>query len=50
MNHAQIAENFANWNEYFNTDGAMTESEFDALNFEERVALLEEAFGKEAVE
>lgn len=45
MSYAEIAKNFKNWNEYFNTDGEMSEAEFDALTMDERIELLVKAFG-----
>lgn len=46
--YAEIAADFALWNEFVNTDGAMTEDEFNAMTIEQKVALQVEAFGAEA--
>lgn len=43
--YAEIASNFALWNEFVNTDAAMTREEFDAMTVEQKVALQVEAFG-----
>lgn len=43
--YAEIANDLALWNEYFNTDGAMTDDEFYALSVDEKVNLLIAAFG-----
>lgn len=47
--YAAIASDFALWNEFVNTDGAMTEQEFDALTVDQKVALQVEAFGEEGL-
>ncbi len=43
--YAAIASDFALWNEFVNTDGAMTKDEFDAMTVDQKVALQVEAFG-----
>jgi hypothetical protein len=45
--YEQIAENFQLWSEYFDTDAAMTEAEFNSLSTDEKVKLQTEAFGEE---
>lgn len=45
--YTEIANNFALWNEFVNTDATMGRDEFDALTTEEKVALQVEAFGPE---
>jgi hypothetical protein len=46
--HAQIAEDFKLWGEFFDTGAEMTEAEFDALSIEEKITMQVEAFGHEA--
>ncbi len=41
----QIAADYRLWVEYFDTDGNMTEDEFDSMTIEARVELLNQAFG-----
>lgn len=41
----QIAADYRLWVEYFDTDGNMTEDEFDAMSTEQKLALIEAAFG-----
>lgn len=48
--YEQIANDWALWNEFVNTDATMSRDEFDALTVEQKVALQVEAFGPEAVE
>jgi len=45
MKHTEIAADFQNWAEYFDTSATMTEAEFDAMPMEKRLSLLEDAFG-----
>ena len=49
MTYEQIAATYANWIEYFDTDATMSEAEFNDLSTDDRIALLVEAFGQEAV-
>ncbi|WP_375592121.1 hypothetical protein [Chitiniphilus eburneus] len=37
--YAKIADDFALWTEYFDTDGAMGEDEFDSLTLNAKIAL-----------
>jgi hypothetical protein len=46
--YAEIATSWALWNEFVNTDGAMTREEFDAMSEAEKIAIQVEAFGAEA--
>lgn len=46
--YEQISADFALWGEYFDTGAEMTESEFDALTVEQKVAMITEAFGAQA--
>ncbi len=41
----QIAADYRLWVEYFDTDGNMTEDEFDGMTIEARIELLNQAFG-----
>jgi len=41
----EVAESFELWQEYYDVSNTMTESDFDALNVEEREAMVEAAFG-----
>ena len=43
--NTEIATSYALWIEYFDTDGNMTEAEFDAMSTEQKLALIEAAFG-----
>ena len=43
MRNAEIAANRDLWDEFFNTS-AFPENDFDALTYDERVAMLEEAY------
>lgn len=45
--YAEIASDWSLWNEFVNTDAAMTRDEFDALTTEQKVELQIEAFGAE---
>ena len=45
--YTEIANNWNLWNEFVNTDAAMSREEFDALTTEQKVALQVEAFGPE---
>ena len=47
MKNAQIAADLNLWNEYFNIDAMMTDEEFYAMTEEERIEMLNEAFGEE---
>jgi hypothetical protein len=46
--YAEIANNWALWNEFVNTDGTMTREEFEAMSEADKVSLQVEAFGAEA--
>ena len=41
--NAQIAASLKLWNEYFNTSDLMTDDEFHAMSFDERLAMLDKA-------
>ena len=41
----EIATSYALWVEYIDTDGTTTEAEFDAMSTEQKLALIEAAFG-----
>ena len=41
----EIASNLAIWNEFFNTDAAMTDEEFYEMSVEDKIKLLIAAFG-----
>lgn len=43
--YEQISADFALWGEYFDTSAEMSESEFDALTIEAKIAMLVDAFG-----
>ena len=43
----EIAQSLRLWNEYFNRDAAMSDEEFEAMPIEQRIALLDYAFGKD---
>ena len=43
----QIAGNLNLWNEYFNTSGMMTDEEFHATSYDERLKMLVDAFGED---
>ena len=43
----EIATNFSLWGEYVDPYGTMSESEFDAMGIDERMALMAEAFPEE---
>jgi hypothetical protein len=45
--YAEIANNWALWNEFVNTDATMSRDEFDSLTTEQKVALQVKAFGPE---
>lgn len=48
-NH-EIATNLNLWNEYFNVDAMMTDEEFEAMEYQERIAMLVKAFGADGSE
>jgi hypothetical protein len=48
MTHPEIASNYTNWIEFFDTDAAMPEVEFDATPMDKRIAMLADAFGAES--
>jgi hypothetical protein len=43
----QIAGNLNLWNEYFNTSAMMTDEEFHAMSYDERLKMLVDAFGED---
>ena len=43
----QIAGNLNLWNEYFNTAAMMTDEEFHATSYDERLKMLVDAFGED---
>lgn len=43
--NAQIAADLTIWNEYFNVSAMMTDDEFHAMSFAERLKMLIDAFG-----
>ena len=43
----QIAGNLNLWNEYFNTSAMMTDEEFHATSYDERLKMLVDAFGED---
>jgi hypothetical protein len=45
--YTEIANDWSLWNEFVNTDAAMSRDEFDTLTIEQKVALQVEAFGPE---
>lgn len=45
--NAQIAGSLSLWNEYFNTSALMTDEEFHAMSFTERLGMLVAAFGED---
>lgn len=47
--YAEIANDWALWNEFMNTDATMTREEFDSMSTAEKVGLQVDAFGAEAV-
>ena len=48
--NAQIANDLNLWNEYFNVDAMMTDDEFNAMTYEQRLQMLVDAFGDDADE
>lgn len=48
--NAEIAANLNLWNEYFNTSAMMTDEEFHAMSYDERLKMLVDAFGKDSDE
>ena len=46
--YTEIATSYALWVEFFDTDGSMTEAEFNDMTVEAKIYLLEQAFGTEA--
>jgi hypothetical protein len=45
ISNAKIARSLDLWNEYFNTSALMTDAEFHAMSIEQRLAMLDAAFG-----
>jgi hypothetical protein len=45
--NAEIAGDLSLWNEYFNTSALMTDEEFYAMSFAERLGMLVAAFGED---
>lgn len=48
--NAEIAANLNLWNEYFNTSAMMTDEEFHAMIYDERLKMLMDAFGEDSDE
>lgn len=48
--NAEIAANLNLWNEYFNTSAMMTDEEFHAMSYDERMTMLANAFGEDSDE
>lgn len=46
--NAQIAADLNLWNEYFNTSAMMTDDEFHAMSYDERLKMLNDAFGDDS--
>ena len=44
--NTEIATSYALWIEYFDTDAAMSEEEFNAMSIEEKLEMLNSAFGE----
>ena len=47
--NTEIATNYALWTEYVDAGGVMSEDEFDAMSTEQKLALIEAAFGADQV-
>ena len=47
ITHIQMATDYELWVEYVDPAGVVTENEFDAMSVAERIAIIEEVFGKE---
>lgn len=45
--YAEIAADWALWNEFVNVDAAMSREEFDSLTIEQKVSMQVEMFGAE---
>jgi hypothetical protein len=45
--YADIAASFGLWGEYVDPDMTFSEEEFEAMSFEQRIALMVETFGPE---
>jgi hypothetical protein len=43
----QIAGSLSLWNEYFNASSLMTDDEFHAMSYDERLKMLVDAFGED---
>jgi hypothetical protein len=43
--NAEIADNISLWDEYFNVSALMTDAEFYAMSYDQRLQMLVEAFG-----
>jgi len=48
--NTQIAADLNLWNEYFNTAALMSDDEFHAMSYDERLKLLVDAFGDDSEE
>lgn len=46
--HDQMAKDFDLWQEYVDTDGVITENDFHAMTYADRLNLIVETFGPEA--
>jgi hypothetical protein len=47
LTYADIADDWNRWAEYVDPGATMTESEFDALTLEEKIAIQTDCFGAE---
>lgn len=45
--YKEIASSLSLWNEFFNSDAAMSDAEFEALSIEVKIEMLVAAFGPE---
>ncbi len=45
--YTEIADSFALWAEYVDPSATMTEAEFDAMDVDDRMAIIETCFGAE---
>jgi hypothetical protein len=43
----EMASDYELWVEYVDPDGVVSQEEFDAMSVAERIAMIEEVFGKE---
>ena len=47
MENIKIANSWNLWREYMDTNGEMTEADFDALTSAERVTMVNDCFGRD---